>query len=74
MAPFPHPYCIAVSKDAISLFNKDIDNPKILNTYLLLGIGDTIVQYDPGHAALPWAAVRFVLQVSKPNVLQVIAS
>ena len=25
--------------------------------------GDTIVQYDPGHAALPWAAVRFLLQV-----------
>jgi len=26
-------------------------------------IGDTIMQYDPGHAALPWAAVRFLLQV-----------
>lgn len=25
--------------------------------------GDQIVQYDPGHAALPWAAVRFFLQV-----------
>ena len=25
-------------------------------------IGDTIVQYDPGHAALPWAAFRFILQ------------
>ncbi|KAJ9263161.1 hypothetical protein DTO195F2_3139 [Paecilomyces variotii] len=25
-------------------------------------IGDTMVQYDPGHAALPWAAVRFLLQ------------
>ncbi|KAJ9405424.1 hypothetical protein DTO045G8_6827 [Paecilomyces variotii] len=25
-------------------------------------IGDTVVQYDPGHAALPWAAVRFLLQ------------
>jgi len=27
-------------------------------------IGDVIVQYDPGHAAIPWAAVRFLLQVS----------
>lgn len=27
-------------------------------------IGDTIVQYDPAHAALPWAAVRFLLQVA----------
>jgi predicted nicotinamide N-methyase len=26
-------------------------------------VGDTIVQYDPGHAALPWAALRFILQV-----------
>ena len=26
-------------------------------------IGDTIIQYDPVHAALPWAAVRFILQV-----------
>jgi hypothetical protein len=27
-------------------------------------IGDIIVQYDPVHAALPWAAVRFVLKVA----------
>jgi hypothetical protein len=27
-------------------------------------IGDTIVQYDPVHAALPWAGFRFLLQVS----------
>ena len=26
-------------------------------------VGDAVVQYDPTHAALPWAAVRFVLQV-----------
>ena len=26
-------------------------------------IGDAAVQYDPGHAALPWAAIRFLLQV-----------
>ena len=25
--------------------------------------GDCVVQYDPGHAALPWAAVRFLLMV-----------
>ena len=25
--------------------------------------GDSVVQYDPGHAALPWAAVRFLLKV-----------
>lgn len=27
-------------------------------------VGDVAVQYDPGHAALPWAAIRFLLQVS----------
>ena len=26
-------------------------------------VGDTAVQYDPVHAALPWAGVRFFLQV-----------
>jgi hypothetical protein len=26
-------------------------------------IGDSVMQYDPGHAALPWAGVRFLLQV-----------
>lgn len=25
-------------------------------------VGDNAVQFDPGHAALPWAALRFVLQ------------
>ncbi|KAL9614348.1 MAG: hypothetical protein Q9167_001151 [Letrouitia subvulpina] len=27
-------------------------------------VGDVIVQYDPGHAALPWAAVRLMLQMT----------
>ena len=27
-------------------------------------VGDNAVQYDPVHAALPWAAVRFILRVS----------
>lgn len=26
-------------------------------------VGDVAVQYDPGHAALPWAALRFLLKV-----------
>jgi hypothetical protein len=26
-------------------------------------IGDIAVQYDPGHAALPWVLFRFLLQV-----------
>jgi hypothetical protein len=27
-------------------------------------VGDNAVQYDPGHAALPWAAIRFILQAA----------
>lgn len=26
-------------------------------------VGDMAVQYDPVHAALPWAGIRFLLQV-----------
>ena len=30
-------------------------------------IGDNAVQYDPQHAALPWAGIRFVLQVQSSH-------
>lgn len=30
------------------------------------GIGDLVSSFDPVHAALPWAAFRFVLQVHTP--------
>jgi hypothetical protein len=30
---------------------------------LFTQVGDAAVQYDPVHAALPWAGVRFLLQV-----------
>lgn len=29
-----------------------------------ISIGDVIVSFDPVHAALPWAGLRFLLQVS----------
>lgn len=32
-------------------------------------VGDTLVQYDPGHAALPWAGVRLLLNVSTSDPL-----
>jgi len=28
-----------------------------------IAVGDNAIQFDPVHAALPWAAVRFILQV-----------
>lgn len=30
-------------------------------------VGDQAMAYDPGHAALPWAGVRFLLQVGLPS-------
>lgn len=38
----------------------------ILNKFV--GVGDVAVSFDPVHAALPWAAVRFVLVVSRFGV------
>ncbi len=32
-------------------------------------IGDIVVQFDPVHAALPWAGVRFLLEVSGESLL-----
>lgn len=34
-----------------------------------VAIGDIIVQFDPAHAALPWAALRFVLEVLSFDLL-----
>ncbi|KAL8683543.1 MAG: hypothetical protein Q9186_000455 [Xanthomendoza sp. 1 TL-2023] len=31
-------------------------------------VGDIAVQYDPSHASLPWAAIRFFLQLSVSDV------
>ncbi|KAH8817009.1 hypothetical protein F5884DRAFT_748483 [Xylogone sp. PMI_703] len=33
---------------------------KWVNNFMM--IGDVVVQFDPGHAALPWAGVRLLLQ------------
>jgi len=51
---------------------RDIGMKILLWIHRFKQIGDTIVQYDPGHAALPWAGFRFLLEVGlrlqlKPN-------
>ena len=38
----------------------------VLNEFV--AVGDVAVNFDPVHAALPWAVVRFVLVVSSPTV------
>jgi hypothetical protein len=37
-------------------------------------IGDIAVQYDPGHAALPWAGIRLVLQACPPFIARQVDS
>lgn len=32
--------------------------------YIFAKVGDAAIQYDPTHAALPWAGVRLLLQAS----------
>jgi hypothetical protein len=32
-------------------------------------VGDAAVQFDPGHAAIPWMAVRTLLQVSSKSCI-----
>ena len=42
---------------------RDVANKIILWLGKFKQVGDIAVNYDPVHAALPWAAVRFLLQV-----------
>jgi hypothetical protein len=43
---------------------RDVFDKIIVSVEKFLQIGDAIAQYDPGHAALPWMGVRFILQVT----------
>jgi hypothetical protein len=36
-------------------------------------IGDMVVQYDPGHAALPWSRIQLVLQAYLPFIARLTA-
>ena len=46
---------IVIMRDVFAKFVRWID--------MFKEIGDVAVQYDPVHAALPWAGIRFILQV-----------
>ncbi|PTB48811.1 hypothetical protein M431DRAFT_127355 [Trichoderma harzianum CBS 226.95] len=34
----------------------------------LLAVGDVIIQYDPIHAALPWAAIKLIMQATTNDI------
>ena len=49
---------------------RDIFNKMVVWINMFKQIGDTVMQYDPGHAALPWAGVRFILQVAVGDIVK----
>lgn len=49
--------------DFVILYDVFEKMAKWIDTFIQ--IGDVAVQYDPGHAALPWAGVRILLQVRR---------
>ena len=58
----------------VKLGHRDLDLRHVIDGIVswvkkFIAIGDIAVQYDPAHAALPWAALRFVLQVQKSILL-----
>jgi hypothetical protein len=42
---------------------RDVASKVIVWVNLFKQVGDMAIQHDPGHAALPWAGVRFLLEV-----------
>jgi len=42
---------------------RDVGRKILLWVDKFKGIGDVVIQFDPGHAALPWAGFRFLLKV-----------
>lgn len=49
---------------------RDIFNKMVVWIDMFKQIGDTFIQYDPGDAALPWAGVRFILQVAVGDIFK----
>ena len=49
---------------------RDIFTKMVVWINMFKRIGDTVVQYDPGHAALPWAGVRFILQIAVGDIVR----
>jgi hypothetical protein len=46
---------------------RDVASKVIVWVNLFKQVGDVAIQYDPGHAALPWAGVRFLLEVRQSD-------
>lgn len=56
--------------DGETIVLRDIFNKMVVWIDMFKQVGDTVMQYDPGHAALPWAGVRFILQVAVGDIVK----
>jgi hypothetical protein len=52
-----------IRKSGETVILRDVFDKIIRWINMFKQVGDQAIQYDPVHAALPWAAIRFVLQV-----------
>ncbi|KAL9138124.1 MAG: hypothetical protein Q9175_000641 [Cornicularia normoerica] len=52
------------SRNGETIVLRDVFNKMVVWINMFKQNGDTVVQYDPGHAALPWAGVCFILQIA----------
>ena len=50
-------------KDGREIVLRDVFKKIINSIEKFKEVGDVLVQYDSAHCAIPWAVVRFVLQV-----------
>ncbi|MCJ1244561.1 hypothetical protein MMC30_001759 [Trapelia coarctata] len=53
-----------------NLILRDVCEKIIVWVNKFIAIGDTAMQFDPVHAALPWAGVRFLLRIAINDVEQ----
>lgn len=53
--------------DGSVIILRDVMDKALQCVHKVKEVGDVIVSYDPGHAALPWAAVRFLLAIAVEN-------
>ncbi|ESZ94138.1 hypothetical protein SBOR_5492 [Sclerotinia borealis F-4128] len=51
-------------RDGTSVFTRDLFGGVLQWVQKFREVGSVIASYDPGHVALPWAAVQFLLEVA----------
>lgn len=56
-------WCIYTTRNGRRIFLRDVLSRVAGFLQKVTSVGDTLVQYDPGHLTIPWAFARFLLMV-----------